>query len=291
MSHALALDIGGSHITAAIVDLDKRQVIETSQVRRDVAHDSPADVLFDTWATVSLEALLRAGLSGVTRIGAAMPGPFDYPAGISWHTQKFTALYGLNVIEALQMRWKNTPLSGTPLQIANDAGLWALGEWWLGSVQGNERIIGITLGTGLGSGFISDGKIVTEGDEVPPKGEIWWVPYQNGICEDYVAGPALVRAYQKRSGQEIAVDKISALAMAGDSDAQEVFHEFGAHFAAVLSPWVTRFQPDSLVVGGNIARAWALFHAPLEAGLPSLSCRPTQLYETSGLLGAAVLGG
>jgi glucokinase len=287
--HAMVLDIGGSHVTAAVVDLEKRQVDHASLVRRSVAEDSAAEILIGHWASAALEAMTQTANVSVTHVGIAMPGPFDYATGVSHLTHKFAALNGLNVGTALSQRWDGTPLANTPVRFANDAALWALGEWWGGVARGSHHMIGVTLGTGLGSGFIDQGKIVSMGEQVPPSGEIWWVPYLTGITEDQVSGRALTREYQARAGKEMDPAQIAGLAASGDSQAQAVFNLFGDHLAAVLRPWVQRFTPDCLVVGGNIARAWELFRGALEAGLPGLSCRVTEQYENSGLLGGAAL--
>lgn len=289
--YALALDIGGSHVTAALVDLGTRQVVPASLARRPVNQEAAGEVLIEAWAGAALDALSQTGASGVTHAGVAMPGPFDYPAGISRLTHKFAALNGWNVGAALAQRWSGTPLAGTPVRFANDAALWALGEWWGGAARGTNRMVGVTLGTGLGSGFIVRGKIVSNGETVPPSGEIWWVPYLGGITEDHVSGRALMREYQATAGRESSAAQIAEAASAGDSAALAVFSSFGAHLAAVLLPWVERFHPDCLVVGGNIARAWSLFRQPVEAGLPGLSCRVTEEFENSGLLGGAALDG
>jgi glucokinase len=288
-TYALALDIGGSHVTAALVDLDRRQMVESSLARRAVDQDASAETLIDHWAGTALDAVRQASVSAVTHVGIAMPGPFEYATGISRLTHKFAALNGWNVGSALLTQWESTPLAGAPVRFANDAALWALGEWWGGAARGAGKMIGVTLGTGLGSGFIDRGQIVSAGEQVPPGGEIWWVPYQAGITEDQVSGRALVREYQSRAGQALTPVQIADAAASGDKDALAVFDTFGQHLAAMLRPWAQLFRPDCLVVGGNIARAWALFRRPLEAGLPGLSCRVTGQFEISGLLGGAAL--
>ena len=289
-THALAMDIGGSHVTAALVGLEARQVTQASLTRRPVDETAPAEMLISRWAGAALDAVQQASISSVTHAGIAMPGPFEYATGISRLTHKFAALNGCNVGQALSERWAGTPLAHVPVRFANDAALWALGEWWGGAARGTQRMIGVTLGTGLGSGFIDQGQIVTAGDQVPPNGEIWWVPYLDGIAEDYVSGRALAREYQKRTQRELNAASIAEAASSGDRDALAVFLVFGEHLAEAFRPWVERFHPDCLVVGGNIAHAWTLFSPSLNARLPGLACLPTEMYEISGLLGGAALG-
>ena len=290
MPHALAVDIGGSHVTAAVVDLQTRRILPESLTRRTTRIDDSANDLLSTWAGAAADAARAAHLLHVERVGVAIPGPFDYELGVSWHTQKFTALYGQNVAMAIRYFWQDTPLAHAPLRFANDAGLWALGEWWLAADESIHRLIGVTLGTGLGSGFVERGKIVSSGEDVPPGGEIWNTPYLDSIAENYAAAAALSRSYQSRGRKGLAPVEIAARAQAGDEHAREVYEQFGAHLAAIFAPWVARFKPDRFVVGGNIARAWDLFYPALHSGLPGITCLPTVQFESSGLLGAAALG-
>ena len=289
MNIAIALDIGGSHVTAAAVDLDVHVVSAPSLTRREVQQDAPADVLLRTWAEAALSAVQLTPLAQPTRIGVAMPGPFDYATGISHLQHKFAALFGRNVADGLREHWVANPLVDLPIRFANDAAAWALGEWWGGAAQGLPRVIGITLGTGFGSGFVANGQIVTTGENVPPGGELWNTPYQNDIAENFVAGAAVQRAYAKHTGQQLAVSDIAQLADDGDAAARSVFAEMGQHLAHILQSWVQRFQPAGLVVGGNIARAWTHYHEPLQEGLPTVLCSCTQQFELSSLLGAAAL--
>ena len=290
MNIAITLDIGGSHVTAAAVDLGRHSVIEASYTREHIAQDAAADDLLGAWANAAQTALQKTPAAKVHHIGIAMPGPFDYAHGISLLQHKFAALFEHNVADDLRIHWAHTVLATTPIYFANDAATWALGEWWGGAARGLSRVIGITLGTGFGSGFVADGHIVTEGEHIPPGGELWNAPYHGDIAENFVAGAAIQRAYAVRSGQNALVSEIAQLASEGNANAQATFAEMGQHLAHILQPWAQCFQPDCLVVGGNIARAWEHFYAVLEAGLPHLTCRRTEQFEKSSLLGAAALG-
>ena len=290
MNIAITLDIGGSHVTAAGVDLERRAVIEASFTRDPVAQDATAEVLLQAWANAAQTAIQATPAAAVKHIGIAMPGPFDYARGISYLHHKFAALYGHNIADDLRTDWAQSALAHVPIHFANDAAVWALGEWWGGAARGLPRVIGITLGTGFGSGFVANGHIVTDGEPVPPGGELWNSPYLGDIAENFVAGAAIQRAYAARTGRPAPVSEIEQQASAGNADAQAVFSEMGQHLAHILQPWAAQFQPTCLVVGGNIARAWNHFHGALEAGLPNLTCRRTEQFEQSSLLGAAALG-
>ncbi len=287
--YAVTMDIGGSHVSAAVVDLAARAILPDSVRRLAVEPNAGADAIVDTWAQAALVALAAARRDRASAVGIAMPSPFDYATGVSLMEHKFGALLGRNVITMLTERWRETPLAATPIRLANDADLFALGEWWIGAAQGCERVIGLTLGTGLGSGFIQDGQIVTSGPDIPPGGEIWNVPYLDGITEDYASGAAISRTYSQATGQPLAPAEIARRAAQDDPAAQAAFTTLGRHLVGILDPYVQRFQPSCIVVGGNIARAWPLFGPQLERAWPGVAVRPSQRFDEAGLLGAAAL--
>ncbi len=291
VQHALALDIGGSHVSAAVVDLESRSILETTETRAAVDANASAEALLKVWSSTALAAHEQAGSPMIARIGIAMPGPFEYTTGISRLEHKFAALYGSDVGAALQQRAFEQRFGKVPLAFGNDATLFALGEWWAGAARGHRRVLGVTLGTGLGGGFVVDGQPCYQGTGLPPNGAIWNLPYQNGIAEDFVSGRALERAYFGRTGCKVTPVELAELAQAGDADAMAAFLELGEHLGRVLKPWVQAFNPGCLVVGGNLARAWMLFRDSLEEELhdQQLVVCPSALFDRANLLGAAAL--
>lgn len=288
-SCAVTMDIGGSHVSAAVVDLAARAILPDSVRRLAVDPNAEAEAIVDTWARAALETLAAARREQASAVGIAMPSPFDYAIGVSRMTHKFAALLGRNVKTMLVERWQATPLAAVPIRFANDADLFALGEWWIGAAQGCDPVIGLTLGTGLGSGFIRHGQIVLDGPDVPPGGEIWDVPYLEGNSEKYANGAAISRTYAQATGQTLAPAEIARRAAQGNPAAQAAFTTLGQHLVGILAPYVERFQPSCVVVGGNIARAWPLFGPLLEQAWPGVAVRPSQRFDEAGLLGAAAL--
>ena len=282
------MDVGGSHVTAALVDTAARTVLR--QARRDVPHTSPLGELLGGWVAAGLEAL--GDTTGLVRhIGIAVPSPFDHQSGVSGMEHKFSALLGRPLRPELTLRLAGTLLEGAPVRFGNDADLFALGEWWAGAGRGSGRMIGLTLGTGLGAGFIDQGRAVTSGPEVPPGGELWNVPFRGGLSETFACGAALPRLSVARGGSPLTSRELARRAGAGDEAALEVFQTFGADLAEVLSPWVARFRAERVVLGGNVSRAFDLFAPALRAGLGGCEVTVSEHFEAAGLLGAAVLSG
>jgi glucokinase len=256
-----ALELGGSHVSAALVDLESGRV------------DGSIRVSLDPGA--AREELLRQldaaadHVRGYEPIGFAVPGPFDHERGICLirGLGKLEALYGLDLREELNL----------DAVFLNDAEAFLLGEAESGAARGHDRAIGLTLGTGLGSAFLAGGELIRAGSEVPPNGDLHTVPFRGGAVEDLISARA-IRASTGRDPGELA-----ALADEGDEDAVAAFAKLGADLAASLEPWLEGFQPSVVVVGGGIAGAWR--HFAIE--LPPIAV-PAERPDDAALIGAAV---
>src|SRR5262245_6712079 len=101
----LSVDIGGSHITAALTDMRQRAIIPGSVYRAHVDSHASADDIIDRWCDVMQQS--KCASDKIDRIGIAIPGPFDYEQGISRITglHKYEALYGLNIKDILAERF------------------------------------------------------------------------------------------------------------------------------------------------------------------------------------------
>ena len=152
---ALGIDIGGSHITAALVNMAKRTLIADSIHRKPINSQGEANAILDAWCEVITDSY--AGYDTLTkRIGIAMPGPFDYENGVCLikEQDKFQALYGLNLKEELARR---LGISATTIHFINDAAGFLQGEVFAGSARNVNHVLGFTLGTGLGSSICMNG--------------------------------------------------------------------------------------------------------------------------------------
>ncbi len=294
-----AFDVGGTHVTSALVDTATWQVVDGSSTRAPLETNGEAHVILDAIAGCGLAMAHahqdRYDISSVW--GAAMPGPFDYANGIGQFegVAKFDSLNGYDVREGLLARL--APV-GSAITFINDADAFAVGEWVSGSVQGRNRVAGITLGTGVGSAFLSYGRVVNSGGDVPPFGEVHLLEIDGAPLEDACSRRAMVRLYAESAGlgdEDVDVARIAELARSGDEGAARAIREPLTRLGRGLAPWMLSFGAHALVVGGSIARSWDLVGPPLIAGLtsfePSLgSLEVVQAahFDDSGLAGAAV---
>lgn len=287
--YAVGVDIGGSHITSAVVDLENGQIVG-EPVTTDVDHTSPAEVIFSAW-TDNLRLLLSEAGHNVRQIGMAFPGPFDYDKGISWMEHKFPAIKGMDIGQTLSARLLEFP--GLTFKFVNDAGAFALGESSFGAAKGIDKVIVLTLGTGVGSGFVAGGKVFREGDTVPEGGEVWNLPFHDGIVDEAFSTRWVVGRYKELTGHQVDGAKDVAMRVEFDEAAKQLFSELGYRLAEFTIPWLKKFDSTTLVLGGNISRSLPIFMQPLQraygqAGM-TVSVKGSALLDKAAMLGAASL--
>ena len=278
----LVYDVGGSHVAAAVcLGRDYR-------LGPIVSAPYPAEQTSEAFVGFlhALGLKASAGFAGVSGAELAFPGPFDFAAGISRMKHKLPFLYGVDLRQALAARFGWQPAQ---TRFLHDSAAFLLGEIGAGAAHDHARAVGITLGTGIGSAFAVDGRVVTDGAGVPPGGEIWNLPYEGGILEDSLSTRAIQGNYQKRTGKLREVVDIAAGA-ADDPDAAAGFAEFGRHLGIALRMAVSGFAPQVVVLGGAISRSARLFLPAAESHLQDIHLRllPSALKDNAPLVGAAV---
>ena len=249
------LEIGGTHVSAASVDPANWHVEQTTRFSLDA--DAAADALLDRIGRAGNALRAPAGSTW----GVAMPDPFDYERGIGQFegVGKFTALRGVDVGAGLR-RWLRGDFA-----FVNDADAFLLGEWAAGAAQGAQRCAGLTLGTGVGSGWLVDGRIA---DPVtPPGGRIHRMTIDGQPLEDVFSRRAIRRSFAASGGDPDAdVKQIADAARGGSAIAHRVLEEATTALGRVVGQCCAGVRPDVLVVGGSMSASWDLFEPALSAG-------------------------
>lgn len=277
----IAFDVGGSHVAAALCfPVDYRLgPVSSAPHPRDESLEAFAGLLHSL-------GVCAAGELQVAGAELAFPGPFDFSTGISRMRHKLPYLYGVDLRSALAARFGWQP---DRVRFVHDAQAFLLGEIGAGAARGASRAVGITLGTGIGSAFAVDGRIVTHGPGVPPGGEVWNLPFGNGTIEDAVSSRSIRSAYESRTGLQ---REVLDLARSAETDgaAREAFAWFGTQLGLAMRYTLADFAPSVVVLGGGICRSPHLFLPAAEKQLEGLHfhlCVST-LFEQAALVGAAV---
>jgi glucokinase len=281
------MDIGGSHVTAANVDLQNRGIVPGQSFREPLDGDGSAGEIVA--ALVRCARRLPAQAGG--RLAIALPGPFDHERGIGRYegVGKFEALRDFDLRVALAALLPGA----SSISFHHDADAFLLGEWWAGAARGHRCAAGITLGTGVGSSFLRDGHILRDEPGIPPEGRVDLLRYMGLPLEETVSRRAIRRAYAGATGESPGPDvrEIAQRARQGDRAAAGVFAQTFGALGAVLGPSLVASGATVLVVGGSIAASWDLVAGPLRAGTAAVAIEPARHLAEAPLLGAAYLAG
>jgi glucokinase len=278
----LTFDIGGSHIGASLCTLDTFQLEQTGSA--PLPQNPSSDEFIEILSTLGKSLPGSAEAAGAS---LAFPGPFDYEAGISLMDHKLVALKGVDLKSALASGLSQPPAN---IRFLNDAAAALLGEVGAGAAVGIDRVVVLTLGTGIGSGFAVHGALASASEGAPADGEVWNLPFRGTTVEELISTRALQRAWKARTGQDATVADIASAATAGDTDAFAVFTEFGKNLGQFIEELLAPFAPQIIVLGGGISQASPLFLAAAgaEVKIPGLRIVPSTLRDQAALVGAAV---
>ena len=340
-SHKIVLsaDIGGSHVSTGLIRLDTLEVITGSILQSRLDAKAAPDVILMEGLKPAFQAAIEA-ISGykepyeLAALAIAMPGPFDYQRGIFRLSglDKYGNLYGVDFKRFL---YDSLSLDARlPIFFKNDADAFGLGAYAThvgenriqalnnGALENGlevNKMIAITLGTGLGSAFVQDGQTLEGGKEVPDGGHLYNQPLQfamktedfedaglqeglfsYGISEELISTRGLLqyvnnRVFEVKAAPEEnrPLNNVKDLAELAKSAsglselALEAFKVMGFGLGTCLKPWYDKFKPATLVLGGGIAQAADLFLPSLKRAL-GLGINPVKIAgDESGREGVA----
>jgi len=293
-SYDAGFDIGGTRLKFGLVDRDGR-LLHKGQVRSPEAIGDILAVLAETWT-----ALKKKAPGPVRTCGFGIAGFYSLKERKILQSPNCPSLNGYPLIPALRK------FIDVPLRVGNDANMAAYGEFKHGAGRGARSLVLLTLGTGIGSGIILDGKL-WEGEggyageighiTVNPEGE----PCKcggRGCLETEASAPRLVRDYQALTGRTDVADsrQVFVLAKEGDPAALESFRKCAYYLGIGLSTVVNLLNPEMILIGGGMVSAGKLLLGPAveEARRRShrisfAGCRikKAALGNDAGLVGAA----
>ncbi|MDQ2693634.1 MAG: ROK family protein [Chloroflexota bacterium] len=277
----LALDVGGSSVKSALIEMGQRIV---DDVRVDVIQsESSVSGILHTLAGIIDYQLGKSG--GLNKTAIAFPGPFDYEQGICLiqNQGKYDALYGLPLGKKLK---EILNLPALEFRYRNDAEAAVLGETLYGAGVPYSRLLGVTLGTGLGTTFVAGGLPITKGDTVPPHGWLYSCLFKQQRADDVFSTRGLLARLREHGIH--AADIASAVQNTDIDPLLEVFASFGSDLGLFLKPFVSNFGADAVLVTGGIAETWEYFAPSLTHSLPIPVLKGT-LGKRAALLGASAL--
>jgi glucokinase len=265
----VALDVGGTSVKGALVGPSGTLAGPPQRAKIDSA--GSADAVLATMVRL-IRTLAPAAEPPIGGVAVAFPGPCDYERGVPGQHDdgKFAALAGVDLRGELRGR-----LGREDLQIVfcNDAEAAVVAEALHGAGRSFNRVLGITLGAGMGACLVAGDAIVEASAAVLP-GELYRQSFGAATADDAFSD----RGLRARLGG-------ADPAKARDDDAVRAFAAFGADLGAFLAPWTEALRADAVVVAGGIAAALELFGPALGNALP-VPAHAGELGMAAGLIGA-----
>ena len=263
----LALDVGGTSVKSALVG--PSGALAGPPRRTPIDSTAGADALLATLAGI----VAAEATPAIAGLAVAFPGPCDYERGVPGHHDdgKFAALAGVDLRGELRRRVGSADL---PIGFCNDAEAAVVAEALQGAGRPFERVLGVTLGAGLGACLVAGEAIVETCAGVVPA-ELYRRPFGGAAADDAFSD----RGLRARLGGADPAGRV-------DENAVRAFAAFGADLGAFLEPWADALRADVVIVSGGIAAAFALFGPALESAL-AVAVRVGELGVAAGLIGAA----
>ena len=296
----LGIDFGHDRILAAVSDLSRTILAETV---RDLDVDNNAKGALDLGAELVEDLLEEVGLdrADVIGLGIALSGPIDHQRGAVHDTSILPGWAGLEVAAEMSRR-----LDGLPVHLDNDANLGALAEVTLGAGREARNALYVMISSGIGAGLIIDGRPYRGRRGMA--GEIGHVLVDEtgpicrcgnrGCLETYVSGPALAELLRSTRGGDLTVSEIVRLAHQGDAGCSRAIADAGRVLGRVVAAICNIFNPEMVVVGGDLGEAGDLLLDPMREAVDRYAIAPAaadakvvagELGERAQVLGALAL--
>ena len=296
----IGLDLGGTNLRAAAVDRAGK-LLDSISGKTAYAEGREAIVHDMVEAISTLRNRFTGNLAG---IGVAVPGFITLEDGIIRNSNNLASLENFAIRDELSRRL------GTPVILENDANAAALGEQWIGAGRNVSDLVLISLGTGIGGGIISGGKILRGSHGMAGEiGHITVVPNGNpcgcgnrGCVEKHASAIAITAmARMLGLGDDLTPKEVYELALAGTEKSEKahiIFSSMGESLGILLAMLVNTFNFPLYLLSGGLTGAWDLFAPAMiaEASRRSFTFRASfprvekaQLGNEAGLYGAAYL--
>ena len=313
--YTIGIDLGGTNIVAGLVD-EQYRIVDTATVKTNLPRE--AEAIIDDMVALCYKVAEQQGITmdDVAYVGVGCPGTCNVETGEVEYANNLGFAH-------LQLGSIMKQKLNKPIYVDNDANAAALGEAKAGATKGAAKSICITLGTGVGSGIVLDGKIY--GGANYAGGELGHTVIvadgesctcgRRGCWETYSSATALMSQTRKAMQEnpdslmwELADGDLANVdgripfeaAKQGDAAGQAVVDQYVKYLACGLVNVINIFQPDIICVGGGVCRQGENLLGPvrkiIEEERYSKYCKKqtqlcvAQLGNDAGIVGAACLG-
>ncbi len=243
----IGVDLGGTKVSAGRVEKNRVVANVTSEISAEASEKSVLRRV--------VQAIEKVFLPSVAGIGVGVPSLVDVEEGIVYNVQNIPSWKEVPLKRILEDRFER------PAFVNNDANCFAVGEKHFGKGKKYQNLVGLTIGTGLGAGIIIDGRLYSGSN--CGAGEFGSIPYQDSILEHYCSGQFFTGEHGIKGSE------LYQRAGQGDKAALEIFRQFGGHMGEAVMIIMLAVDPEAIILGGSVARAFAFFEEAMREKLKS----------------------
>lgn len=315
MAKRIGIDVGGTNVKIALVD-DNGKIIYSNSVPTYAKMGYEYTVNNIKQAIRDLMKETNTTTSDIEGIGFDFPGQVDCKTGVVKLAPNIPGWVNVPIAQMIEDEFH------IPTRIDNDVRCAALGELKFGAGKGCENFICITVGTGIGSGIVINGKVVRGATNAA--GELGHIKLQmnggpicgcgdTGCLEAFASGPAIVAMAQEyikggkstkfremaaAEGGEITPYMVAKAAEEGDPVAKRIFEIIGEYIGIGLTSVINLLNPERVIIGGGVAESGELLLGPIRKTIKeramvvagnAVEIVPAQLGNSAGVIGASML--
>jgi glucokinase len=291
---AIGVDLGGTLVRVGVFDLDGHLLSQNEASIASIPPDSGLSLI----EQLIHETIDSAHASSLLGIGIGATGPVDAIHGVINNPYTLEGWSNVPIVERL------TRTFNIPVRLENDADAAALGEYWQGAGREAKRLYAVTVGTGVGTAMIVDGKIYRGVDGSHPEGGHQLIDPNGPECycghrgcwESLISGSAI--ASQAKSTPSPDARSIAEAARTGDPAAIAIMQKAARDFSLGIINIISFFVPDVLVLSGGVMKSADLFLPTLKEALKTpnpmvpfdrVYILPARLGYYAGLYGGAYM--
>ena len=311
MAQRIGIDVGGTNVKIALVS-DKGKIIYSNSIptRAEMGYEYTINSMKDAVRDLLKETKMKA--SDIEGMGFGFPGQIDCQKGIVRLAPNIPGWVNVPIAEIMEKEF------GIPTRVDNDVRTATLGELNYGAGVGCENLVCITVGTGIGSGLVVNGKLVRGANNAA--GEIGHIKLNmqggplcgcgdRGCLEAYASGPSIVAMaeeyirggkstkYRELANPDITPYIVAVAAKEGDPVARQIFRIMGEYIGMGLTSVVNLLNPEKIIIGGGVADAGDILLDPIRETIAKramviqreVEVVPAQLGNTAGVIGASLL--
>ena len=315
MAKRIGIDVGGTNVKIALVD-DNGKIIYSNSVPTYAKMGYEYTVNNIKQAIKDLMKETNTTPSDIEGIGFDFPGQVDCKTGVVKLAPNIPGWVNVPIAQMIEDEFHIST------RIDNDVRCAALGELKFGAGRGCENFICITVGTGIGSGIVINGKVVRGATNAA--GELGHIKLQmnggpicgcgdTGCLEAFASGPAIVAMAQEYikggkstkfremaavEGGEITPYMVAKAAEEGDPVAKRIFEIVGEYIGIGLTSVINLLNPERVIIGGGVAESGELLLGPIRKTIKeramvvagnAVEIVPAQLGNSAGVIGASML--